>query len=1022
MTSSSDENYKNIKHPDDVDSLSLDEVSLWLEWKGIPYEHLENLEEMQELIRHHLETPDSNEEHAKTNDTSHDVSKSQVLLEEILAKDKKMKEELSEVYLELIKFMNTVGDDLRSVMEQIHGDFDEKLATYDRELVNNECPIVVAGETSAGKSSLLNLILGTDVLPHSLLCATSTICRLHNSKSKKFEIITNENEIIPIEVNNENPEKEEELLKEKLKPYVSSTESREEHKYKQVEIYWPIPLLQDRVTIVDTPGVGESDEISKRLFEYLPNAVAFIYVINSANSGGIQEDRLLQILNEQNRWQIEGRLTTFDYNSTIFVCNKWDIVEKRHEEDKVWKDTEAKLQNALPNFPLNQVFRMSVTEAERYKKSRMGLTEKFRSLLDGVEKLVPASLHAKIGRHFQFLEMFLQQLQSKIMSRINHAKKSEEEKNKLYEDVVRRLNRLNADSDRVKDGLLNTAKAECQQMVNKLHEYLQSGDVKERLLSWREDDAPDIEAEDFEVTKFKADGIIVGRILKMLKDWEEENKLVKVASERLTKMFKEECQIISKDYTDVNVVVEGMVDEDLPLALGIAPSGKPNDALFTKSEKVILAVAAPLWVPLVTAASLLFLPVGVGMFIKETIKAGKQRRDYRENKVKYMKEWTMKIMESAFTEENVGSFIFGVYFGNFEKKIVELCEEFIPQQIAADQKQVNIIANDRRTSHQILSEFQPLLYQLKMIMGKLRYYELKYMAKDMIEQSDLHIEKEIGRGNFSDVYLATWTNGDRKERVAMKVLRRKLKGADMVSQLEEVECLRKFRHTNIVKIYGVCYTNDSTDSVDNRLTMVLEFCDKSLEDIAFNDEKLQCKNFKSIPERYEAFTFYVTMATGVCDGLTEMHQKGYLHRDLKLSNVLVKNNIAKLCDLGFARMEVAVTGTFVGTMTHMSPELLKHENYTFSSDIYSLAILLWELWYGHYAYTESDYDGLKTFQLLDAIKLGQRPKLTWKFRPTNELSDVIKACWNGDHLKRPSASEVGERLRKMYRQYHNEAE
>lgn len=226
------------------------------------------------------------------------------------------------------------------------------------------------------------------------------------------------------------------------------------------------------------------------------------------------------------------------------------------------------------------------------------------------------------------------------------------------------------------------------------------------------------------------------------------------------------------------------------LLTGIAPCGKPNEALFTKSEKVILAVAAPLWVPLVTAASLLFLPVGVGMFIKETIKAGKQRRDYTENKVKYMKEWTTKIMETAFTEENIEGFVFDVYFGNFKRKIEELCLEFIPKQIAADQKQVNIIANDRRTSYQILEEFQPLMTSLKVIMGHLRFYELKYMAKDIIDLSDLHIEKEVGRGNFSDVYLARWTNGGKQERVAMKVLRRKMKGSEIVSQLDEVECLR----------------------------------------------------------------------------------------------------------------------------------------------------------------------------------------------------------------------------------------
>ena len=46
---------------------------------------------------------------------------------------------------------------------------------------------------------------------------------------------------------------------------------------------------------MDTPGIGEDaigDEITNRLMSYLPNAVAFIYVINSYNSGGLQDDRV----------------------------------------------------------------------------------------------------------------------------------------------------------------------------------------------------------------------------------------------------------------------------------------------------------------------------------------------------------------------------------------------------------------------------------------------------------------------------------------------------------------------------------------------------------------------------------------------------------------------------------------------------------------------------------------------------------------------------------------------------------
>ena len=57
-------------------------------------------------------------------------------------------------------------------------------------------------------------------------------------------------------------------------------------------IFTIIHILQDCVTIVDSPGVGESDELTDRLMEYLPRAAAFIYVINSSNAGGVQEDRV----------------------------------------------------------------------------------------------------------------------------------------------------------------------------------------------------------------------------------------------------------------------------------------------------------------------------------------------------------------------------------------------------------------------------------------------------------------------------------------------------------------------------------------------------------------------------------------------------------------------------------------------------------------------------------------------------------------------------------------------------------
>ena len=48
--------------------------------------------------------------------------------------------------------------------------------------------------------------------------------------------------------------------------------------------------------IVDRPGVGESDIMDEIVLNYLPNAFAFIYVINSSNAGGVQTDRVRKLL------------------------------------------------------------------------------------------------------------------------------------------------------------------------------------------------------------------------------------------------------------------------------------------------------------------------------------------------------------------------------------------------------------------------------------------------------------------------------------------------------------------------------------------------------------------------------------------------------------------------------------------------------------------------------------------------------------------------------------------------------
>jgi len=84
----------------------------------------------------------------------------------------------------------------------------------------------------------------------------------------------------------------------------------------------------------------------------------------------------------------------------------------------------------------------------------------------------------------------------------------------------------------------------------------------------------------------------------------------------------------------------------------------------------------------------------------------------------------------------------------------------------------------------------------------------------------------------------------------------------------------------------------------------------------------------------------------VCLALDYIHTQGFLHRDVKASNVFISSSGAlKLGDFGIAKVLGAseCTRTFVGTPFYLSPELLQDESYGHKSDVWAAGCLLYEL-------------------------------------------------------------------------------
>jgi len=108
---------------------------------------------------------------------------------------------------------------------------------------------------------VLNILLGFDLLPTSVLACTSVVCRLRTSQMRKADIIDVNDKIVET-IKMEN--KDEKKFKNDLKVFICPEKNRDEHQVKYVDIYWPIPFLRVRIIISQTNPQSCSDSISHR--------------------------------------------------------------------------------------------------------------------------------------------------------------------------------------------------------------------------------------------------------------------------------------------------------------------------------------------------------------------------------------------------------------------------------------------------------------------------------------------------------------------------------------------------------------------------------------------------------------------------------------------------------------------------------------------------------------------------------------------------------------------------------------
>ncbi len=199
----------------------------------------------------------------------------------------------------------------------------------------------------------------------------------------------------------------------------------------------------------------------------------------------------------------------------------------------------------------------------------------------------------------------------------------------------------------------------------------------------------------------------------------------------------------------------------------------------------------------------------------------------------------------------------------------------------------------------------------------------------------------LGRGGMGEVYRAD----DLKlgQAVALKFLPASVAKDEARLQrfLNEVKIARQISHPGVCRVYDVGEVGPSTGSGQGHHFISMECVDG--EDLAS-----LLRRIGRLP-RDKA----VQIARQLCAGLAAAHDQGVLHRDLKPANVMIDGRgRAKIADFGLAALaeEIGAAEVGAGTPAYMAPEQLAGKGVSVKSDVYSLGLVLYELFTGQPAF------------------------------------------------------------------------
>ena len=280
--------------------------------------------------------------------------------------------------------------------------------------------------------------------------------------------------------------------------------------------------------------------------------------------------------------------------------------------------------------------------------------------------------------------------------------------------------------------------------------------------------------------------------------------------------------------------------------------------------------------------------------------------------------------------------------------------------------------------------------------------------KFQFSKDRLTIKEELGEGHFGIIYFA-WATGivddEEKTRVAVKTMKRGSSQETAEDFRKKMEIEMEFDHPNVVRLLGIC-------TRDEPLYLIVELT-------KHGDLKEYIRNAQpneTHPRPLLSIAQLVDIAAQAASGVAYLASRRFVHRDIAARNFFVGENgnklTIKISDYGMARDvykdEYCRRKGAAMPIRWMAPEAIADEKQTVESDVWSLGVVLWEI----FALGSLPYFRRNNEEVIDGILRGglslNRPSLC----PRSVYQFMIR-CWERNPSERIKSDDVASALKAM---------